>query len=154
MPKEYFVAGMEPGVEASIQAAIETLRGLGAEIGEVSLPHSDYGLAAYYIIAPAECSANLARYDGVKYGYSAPDAETMWDGYYKTRGRGFGAEVKRRIMLGTYALQLGLLRRLLRQGPEDPHADQAGFRPRVRAVRRAPGADLADGRVRDRRQDG
>ena len=107
VPKEYFVPGMEPGVEASIQAAIETLRGLGAEIGEVSLPHSDYGLAAYYIIAPAECSANLARYDGVKYGYSAPDAETMWDGYYKTRGRGFGPEVKRRIMLGTYALSSG-----------------------------------------------
>jgi aspartyl-tRNA(Asn)/glutamyl-tRNA(Gln) amidotransferase subunit A len=107
VPKEYFVAGMESGVEASIQAAIDTLRGLGAEIGEVSLPHSDYGLAAYYIIAPAECSANLARYDGVKYGYSAPDAETMWDGYYKTRGRGFGEEVKRRIMLGTYALSSG-----------------------------------------------
>ncbi len=107
VPKEYFVDGMEPGVQASIQAAIETLRGLGAEIGEVSLPHSDYGLAAYYIIAPAECSANLARYDGVKYGYSAPDAETMWDGYYKTRGRGFGPEVKRRIMLGTYALSSG-----------------------------------------------
>src|SRR5918999_1661121 len=107
VPKEYFVDGMEPGVAASIQAAIDTLRGLGAEIGEVSLPHSDYGLAAYYIIAPAECSANLARYDGVKYGYSAPDAETMWDGYYKTRGRGFGEEVKRRIMLGTYALSSG-----------------------------------------------
>ena len=107
VPKEYFVDGMEPGVAASIQASIDTLRGLGAEIGEVSLPHSDYGLAAYYIIAPAECSANLARYDGVKYGYSAPDAETMWDGYYKTRGRGFGDEVKRRIMLGTYALSSG-----------------------------------------------
>jgi aspartyl-tRNA(Asn)/glutamyl-tRNA(Gln) amidotransferase subunit A len=107
VPKEYFVAGMEPGVEAAIQQAIESLRGLGAEIGEVSLPYSDYGLAAYYIIAPAECSANLARYDGVKYGYSAPDAETMWDGYYKTRGRGFGDEVKRRIMLGTYALSSG-----------------------------------------------
>ena len=107
VPKEYFVAGMEPGVEASIQQAIETLRGLGAEIGEVSLPYSDYGLAAYYIIAPAECSANLARYDGVKYGYSAEDADSMWDGYYKTRGRGFGEEVKRRIMLGTYALSSG-----------------------------------------------
>src|SRR3954447_10094826 len=107
VPKEYFVDGMEPGVASSIQAAIDMLRGLGAEIGEVSLPHSDYGLAAYYIIAPAECSANLARYDGVKYGYSAPDAETMWDGYYKTRGRGFGDEVKRRIMLGTYALSSG-----------------------------------------------
>jgi len=107
VPREYFVEGMEPGVEASIRAAIDLLRGLGAEIGEVSLPNSDYGLAAYYIIAPAECSANLARYDGVKYGYSAPDADSMWDGYYKTRGRGFGAEVKRRIMLGTYALSSG-----------------------------------------------
>ncbi|MCC6176906.1 MAG: Asp-tRNA(Asn)/Glu-tRNA(Gln) amidotransferase subunit GatA [Chloroflexi bacterium] len=107
VPKEYFVAGMEPGVERAVQAALDVLRGLGAEIGEVSLPHTDYGLAAYYIIAPAECSANLARYDGVRYGYSAPDATSMWDGYYKTRGRGFGPEVKRRIMLGTYALSSG-----------------------------------------------
>jgi aspartyl-tRNA(Asn)/glutamyl-tRNA(Gln) amidotransferase subunit A len=107
VPKEYFVAGMEPGVERAVREALDLLRGLGAELGEVSLPHTDYGLAAYYIIAPAECSANLARYDGVKYGYSAPDAESMWDGYYKTRGRGFGAEVKRRIMLGTYALSSG-----------------------------------------------
>jgi len=76
-------------------------------VGEVSLPHTGYGLASYYIIAPAECSANLARYDGVKYGYSAPDAENMWDGYFKTRERGFGPEVKRRIMLGTYALSSG-----------------------------------------------
>jgi aspartyl-tRNA(Asn)/glutamyl-tRNA(Gln) amidotransferase subunit A len=107
VPKEYFVRGMEPGVEQAVRASFDVLRGLGAELDEVSLPHTDYGLAAYYIIAPAECSANLARYDGVKYGYSAEDAETMWDGYYKTRGRGFGAEVKRRIMLGTYALSSG-----------------------------------------------
>ncbi|MFN8522174.1 MAG: Asp-tRNA(Asn)/Glu-tRNA(Gln) amidotransferase subunit GatA [Chloroflexota bacterium] len=107
VPREYFVSGMEPGVERSIRQALDVLRGLGAELDEVSLPHTDYGLAAYYIIAPAECSANLARYDGVKYGYSAPDAESMWDGYYKTRGRGFGPEVKRRIMLGTYALSSG-----------------------------------------------
>ena len=107
VPKEYFVQGMEPGVEQAVRASFDVLRGLGAELDEVSLPHTDYGLAAYYIIAPAECSANLARYDGVKYGYSAEDAETMWDGYYKTRGRGFGAEVKRRIMLGTYALSSG-----------------------------------------------
>ncbi len=107
VPKEFFVAGMEAGVEERVRAALDVLRDLGAELDEVSLPHSDYGLAAYYIIAPAECSANLARYDGVKYGYSAPDAESMWDGYYKTRGRGFGAEVKRRIMLGTYALSSG-----------------------------------------------
>src|SRR5947208_8434948 len=108
VPREYYdVKGIEPGVKAALDAALFILRNAGAEIVDVSLPHSDYGLAAYYIIAPAECSANLARYDGVKYGYSAPDAETMWDGYYKTRGRGFGDEVKRRIMLGTYALSSG-----------------------------------------------
>lgn len=107
VPREYFVAGLEPGVEAAVKAAIEVLEDLGAALGEVSLPHTDYGLAAYYLIAPAECSSNLARYDGVKYGLSAPDAESMWDGYFKTRGRGFGPEVKRRIILGTYALSAG-----------------------------------------------
>jgi aspartyl-tRNA(Asn)/glutamyl-tRNA(Gln) amidotransferase subunit A len=107
VPREYFVAGMEPGVEAAVKAAIKLLEDQGAELGEVSLPHTDFGLASYYLIAPAECSSNLARYDGVKYGLSAADAENMWDGYFKTRGRGFGPEVKRRIMLGTYALSSG-----------------------------------------------
>jgi len=106
VPKEYFVAGMEPGVDSQIRAALDVLRGLGADLGQVSLPHTDYGLAAYYLIAPAECSANLARYDGVKYGFSA-GAERMLDNYYQTRGNGFGSEVKRRIMLGTYALSSG-----------------------------------------------
>jgi aspartyl-tRNA(Asn)/glutamyl-tRNA(Gln) amidotransferase subunit A len=107
IPREYFVDGMEPGVEAAVRKAMSVLEDLGAELGEVSLPHTDYGLSAYYIIAPAECSANLARYDGVKYGLSAPDAENMWDSYLKTRGRGFGPEVKRRVMLGAYALSSG-----------------------------------------------
>ncbi|MCL4369637.1 MAG: aspartyl/glutamyl-tRNA amidotransferase subunit A, partial [Chloroflexi bacterium] len=107
VPREYFAQGIEPEVEKLVRAAIDRLKDLGAEIGEVSLPHTGYGLASYYIIAPAECSANLARYDGVKYGYSAPDAGSMWDGYFKTRQRGFGPEVKRRIMLGTYALSSG-----------------------------------------------
>jgi aspartyl-tRNA(Asn)/glutamyl-tRNA(Gln) amidotransferase subunit A len=107
VPREYFVKGLEPDVEAAVRAALKVLEELGAELGEVSLPHTDYGLSAYYLIAPAECSANLARFDGVKYGLSAPDAENMWDGYLKTRGRGFGPEVKRRIMLGTYALSSG-----------------------------------------------
>ncbi len=107
IPREYFVGGMEPGVESAVRAAIKVLEDLGAEVGEVSLPHTDYGLSAYYIIAPAECSANLARFDGVKYGLSARDAENMWDSYLKTRGRGFGPEVKRRIMLGAYALSSG-----------------------------------------------
>jgi aspartyl-tRNA(Asn)/glutamyl-tRNA(Gln) amidotransferase subunit A len=106
VPREYFVAGMEPGVEAAVRAGIETLRGLGAEIVDVSLLSTDRGLATYYIIAPAEASANLARYDGVRFGLSA-GAEQLWDNYERTRGSGFGAEVKRRIMLGTYALSAG-----------------------------------------------
>ena len=106
VPREYFVAGMEPGVETAVRAGIETLRGLGAEIVEVSLPSTDRGLATYYIIAPAEASANLARYDGVRFGLTA-GADELWDNYERTRGSGFGAEVKRRIMLGTYALSAG-----------------------------------------------
>ncbi|MBA2264900.1 MAG: Asp-tRNA(Asn)/Glu-tRNA(Gln) amidotransferase subunit GatA, partial [Chloroflexi bacterium] len=106
VPREYFVAGMEPGVEAAVRAGIETLRGLGAEIVEVSLPSTDRGLATYYIIAPAEASANLARFDGVRYGLSAA-ADELWENYTHTRGAGFGPEVKRRIMLGTYALSAG-----------------------------------------------
>jgi aspartyl-tRNA(Asn)/glutamyl-tRNA(Gln) amidotransferase subunit A len=106
VPREYFVAGMEPGVEAAVREAIRVLEGLGAEIVEVSLPSTDRGLATYYIIAPAEASANLARYDGVKYGLSAGEDELLAN-YLRTRGDGFGAEVKRRIMLGTYALSAG-----------------------------------------------
>ncbi len=107
VPKEYFVAGIQPGVEKAVRGAIDKLAALGAEVGEVSMPHTKYALAAYYIIAPAEASANLARYDGIKYGYSVTGAADMLDGYFKTREQGFGPEVKRRIMLGTYALSSG-----------------------------------------------
>jgi aspartyl-tRNA(Asn)/glutamyl-tRNA(Gln) amidotransferase subunit A len=108
VPQEYFVEGLDPGVRASVEQAIATLRGLGAEIGECSLPHTRFGVAAYYIIAPAECSANLARYDGVKYGLSLREgASDIVDATARTRAAGFGAEVKRRIMLGTYALSSG-----------------------------------------------
>jgi aspartyl-tRNA(Asn)/glutamyl-tRNA(Gln) amidotransferase subunit A len=107
VPREYFVAGMQPGVETAVRAALEQLVSLGAVLEEVSLPHTEYALPVYYIIAPAEASANLARYDGVKYGLSAPEAESLWDAYLTARGQGFGAEVKRRIMLGTYALSAG-----------------------------------------------
>jgi aspartyl-tRNA(Asn)/glutamyl-tRNA(Gln) amidotransferase subunit A len=109
LPREYFsVEGMEPAVEASVKAAIRHLEGLGAELGEVSLPHTQYGLATYYLIAPAECSANLARYDGVKYGLSIREPNAgLWDVYERSRGEGFGREVKRRIILGTYALSSG-----------------------------------------------
>jgi aspartyl-tRNA(Asn)/glutamyl-tRNA(Gln) amidotransferase subunit A len=108
IPQEYWVEGTEPGVVASVRKAIETLRGLGAEVGEVSLPNTRYGVAAYYIIAPAEASANLARYDGIKYGFSIREGiDDLTDAYAKTRQQGFGPEVKRRIMLGTYALSSG-----------------------------------------------
>ena len=107
VPDEYFVEGIDPGVERAIREAIEVLRDLGAEVADTSLPHTSYALAVYYIIAPSEASANLARYDGVKYGYSARDADSMWDALDKTRQQGFGPEVKRRIMLGTYALSAG-----------------------------------------------
>jgi aspartyl-tRNA(Asn)/glutamyl-tRNA(Gln) amidotransferase subunit A len=106
VPREYFVTGMEPGVETAVRAAMAVLEGLGAEIVEVSLPSTDVGLATYYIIAPAEASANLARYDGVKYGLSAGDDDLLQN-YLRTRGAGFGPEVKRRVMLGTYALSAG-----------------------------------------------
>jgi aspartyl-tRNA(Asn)/glutamyl-tRNA(Gln) amidotransferase subunit A len=108
LPRQYFVAGMEAGVEARIREAVAALAAAGAEIVDVDLPHTDYGLATYYIIAPAEASANLARYDGVRYGRSIrlPGADFIAD-YKETRGTGFGAEVKRRIMLGTYALSAG-----------------------------------------------
>jgi aspartyl-tRNA(Asn)/glutamyl-tRNA(Gln) amidotransferase subunit A len=106
VPREFFVQGMEPGVEAAVREAFGVLERLGAEIVEVSLPSTDAGLATYYIIAPAEASANLARYDGIRYGPSAGEDDLL-DNYLRTRGDGFGAEVKRRIMLGTYALSAG-----------------------------------------------
>ena len=107
VPQEYFVEGMEPGVRAAVEAAIGELEGLGASVEPVSLPTTEYALACYYIIAPSECSANLARYDGVKFGYSFQDTPDMWQAMETTRQQGFGPEVKRRIMLGTYALSAG-----------------------------------------------
>ncbi len=106
VPREYFMPGMQPEVAEAVRAAIEVMRGLGAHVREVSLPHTDYGLPVYYLVAPAEASANLARYDGVRYGLRV-DGEAMWETYRQTRGAGFGSEVKRRIMLGTYALSAG-----------------------------------------------
>jgi aspartyl-tRNA(Asn)/glutamyl-tRNA(Gln) amidotransferase subunit A len=108
VPREYYdVKGIEPGVKAAIDAALAILRMQGAEIVDVSLPHTDYGLAAYYIIAPAECSSNLARFDGVRYGLSEVDAPNITEQYLETRRKGFGGEVRRRVMLGTYALSSG-----------------------------------------------
>ena len=107
VPKEYFVEGLQPGVEEAVRTAIGVLEELGASAEETSLPHTGHALAVYYIIAPSEASANLARYDGVKYGYSASESAGMWDALDRTRQDGFGPEVKRRIMLGTYALSAG-----------------------------------------------
>lgn len=108
IPKEYLVQGMQPSVKSSFEAAIKKLEELGARVDrEVSLPYTKYALAAYYILAPSEASANLARYDGVKYGFSYKDTTNIWEAVEKTKQYGFGAEVKRRIMLGTYALSAG-----------------------------------------------
>jgi aspartyl-tRNA(Asn)/glutamyl-tRNA(Gln) amidotransferase subunit A len=106
VPDEYFGAGLDPEIEGAVRAAIDVLRDLGATIERVSLPTTEYGVATYYIVAPAEASSNLARYDGVKYGLRVPGKDLI-DMVSRTRAAGFGAEVKRRIMLGTYALSTG-----------------------------------------------
>jgi len=108
LPKEYFVAeGVDPAVLASVHAAVAELERAGAKTREVSLPHTKYGIACYYLIAPAEASSNLARYDGVRYGHRAKDAANLSDLYCRSRSEGFGPEVKRRILLGTYVLSAG-----------------------------------------------
>jgi aspartyl-tRNA(Asn)/glutamyl-tRNA(Gln) amidotransferase subunit A len=106
VPREFFGEGLDPEVEAAIRQALKTLTGLGAELLEVSLPHTEYAVATYYVVAVAEASSNLARYDGVKYGFRA-EGKNLLDMYAQTRTQGFGAEVRRRIMLGTYALSAG-----------------------------------------------
>ncbi len=107
IPREYFVDGMEPGVRAAVDKAISQLVSLGAEPVEISLPHTEYAVAVYYIIATAEASANLARFDGVRYGRRSPEAKDLLSLYQKTRAEGLGREVKRRIILGTYVLSSG-----------------------------------------------
>jgi len=107
IPREYFIAGIDPEVDQAVHGAIRVLERLGIAATDVSLPHTEYGVAAYYILAPSEASSNLARYDGVKYGYRTPQWSNLRDMYMRTRDEGFGAEVKRRIMLGTFALSAG-----------------------------------------------
>jgi aspartyl-tRNA(Asn)/glutamyl-tRNA(Gln) amidotransferase subunit A len=107
LPKEYFIQGLDPDVKRAVGEAIETLRGLGAEPVEVSLPHTEYAVACYYLVATAEASSNLARYDGVRYGLRVEEGRGLIDMYSRSRAAGFGPEVKRRIMLGTYALSSG-----------------------------------------------
>jgi len=107
IPKEYFIEGMDPEVEKSVRRAIALVEDLGGVVEEVSLPHTEYAVSTYYIIAPCEASSNLARYDGVRYGYRGKEAGSLIDMYMKTRADGFGDEVKRRIMIGTYGLSAG-----------------------------------------------
>jgi aspartyl-tRNA(Asn)/glutamyl-tRNA(Gln) amidotransferase subunit A len=107
LPKEYFVAGMDPEVEAAVRAAARELESQGARVVEISLPHTRYAVATYYLVATAECSSNLARYDGVRYGRRASGARSLLEMYERTRSEGFGREVKARIMLGTFCLSAG-----------------------------------------------
>jgi aspartyl-tRNA(Asn)/glutamyl-tRNA(Gln) amidotransferase subunit A len=107
LPGEYYIKGLDQDVQTSMDAAIETYRKLGAEFVDISLPHTDYAVATYYLIATAEASSNLARYDGVRFGHRVEAAAGLLDMYTRSRSQGFGAEVKRRIMLGTYALSSG-----------------------------------------------
>jgi aspartyl-tRNA(Asn)/glutamyl-tRNA(Gln) amidotransferase subunit A len=131
LPQEYFVAGMQPEVEQAVRAAVAHLEGLGATIVPIHLPNTDKALPVYYLVATAEASANLARFDGVRYGYSA-GADSILENYRASRGQGFGPEVKRRIMLGAYALSAGYydayylkaqqVRTLIKQDFEDAFA--------------------------------
>ena len=141
--------GYQPGVLARFDEAVALLEKAGARVEEVSCPHFDYALPAYYLIAPSEASSNLARYDAMRYGLRAGDDElrSAEEVMALTREAGFGDEVKRRIILGTYALVGRLLRRLLRPGAEGAHPDQPRLRRCIRAGRRARVADDADDRV-------
>ena len=128
VPREYFIEGIDPEVESAVREAIRTLEKLGAKVVEVSLPHSEYALAVYYIIAPAEASSNLARYDGVKYGFRAKGNHDLLEMYKESRSQGFGAEVKRRIMLGTYALSAGYYEAYYRKASQVRTLIQEDFR--------------------------
>ena len=113
LPKEYFEDGLEASVKSAIEASIKTYESLGAEMVEISLPHTEYSAPAYYVIAPAECSSNLARYDGVRYGYRCKDPVDLDDLYKRSRNEAFGEEVKRRVMVGNVCIIVRLLRCVL-----------------------------------------
>ncbi|OGW34044.1 MAG: aspartyl/glutamyl-tRNA amidotransferase subunit A [Nitrospirae bacterium GWD2_57_9] len=118
LPKEYFIEGMDPQVDKAVREAVRTLEALGAKVSDVSLPHTKYAVATYYILATSEASSNLARYDGVKYGYRAASPKDLLDMYMRSRDEGFGPEVKRRIMLGTYALSAGYYEAYYKKGQQ------------------------------------
>jgi aspartyl-tRNA(Asn)/glutamyl-tRNA(Gln) amidotransferase subunit A len=107
LPKEYMEAGLDAAAAKTVEAALAEYRRLGAEVVEISLPHTHLAVPVYYVVAPAECSSNLSRYDGVRFGYRCEQPRDLLDMYMRSRGEGFGAEVKRRIMIGTYVLSAG-----------------------------------------------
>ena len=151
LPKEYMIGGLDPEVKAAVDAAVKQFEKLGAEIVEISLPHTDYAVATYYIIATAEASANLARFDGIRYGARVDGADPI-ELYSKTRGAGFGAEVKRRIILGTYVLSSGYYDAYYLRAQKVRTLIRQRFSEGVRESGRHRHADDADGRVQDRRE--
>ena len=151
--KEFFDKGLDANVEKLIREALKVYEKLGAKLVEVKLPALPLSVPTYYVVAPAECSSNLARFDGVRYGYRCKDPKDLLDLYKRSRGEGFGAEVKRRIMVGTYVLVGGVLRRLLPQGAARAAAHQPGLQARLRRSRRVDRADGARRRLRDWRED-
>ena len=157
IPKEYFIAGIDPEVEAAVRRAITVVEKAGARCIEVSLPHTEYCLAVYYIVAPAEACSNLARYDGVKYGFRSEESRDLLEMYKKTRAAGFGAEVKRRIMIGTYALSSGYYDAYYKKASQVRALIKRDFDEAFTPVRRDPHPDDAhaglQGRRKDRRSD-
>ena len=148
---EAFGEGVEPDVAASVRAAVDRLAALGAKVGEVSLPHAEYALSAYYLIAPSEASSNLARYDGVRYGLREEGADSI-EMMFRTRGAGFGPEVKRRVMLGTYALSAGYYDAYYGQAQKVRTLIIRDYDRGVRGLRHPGLADLAHHRVPHRRE--
>ena len=153
IPKEYRVDGTSPEIVALWDKGMEMLKAAGAVPVEVSLPHTKYALPAYYIVAPAECSSNLARYDGVRFGLRVPGKDLI-EMYENTRGAGFGKEVRRRIMIGTYVLSAGYYDAYYKKAQQIRAADRARLQAGLREVRRAADADRADRGLRRRREDG
>ena len=152
IPKEYRIDGVPAEIDALWDQGIEWLKDAGAKPVEISLPHTKYALPTYYIIAPAEASSNLARYDGVRYGLRDATAADLDDMYAATRADGFGAEVKRRIMIGTYVLSAGFYDAYFTKAQKVRALIKQDFAQGVRAVRRDPDPDRAVGGVRDRRR--
>jgi len=154
VPREYFLAGIEPEVEAAAKRTIEILKDLGAQIRDISLPHTPYSVATYYIIAPAEASSNLARYDGVKYGFRAEGGRDLLDMYKQTRSLGFGDEVKRRIIIGTYVLSSGYYDAYYKKASQVRALIRHDFDQAFTQCDVIPDPHNPDGSLRDRREKG